>query len=140
MNSGYQPWNADAVSSMCIHTPVPTSSSSCITRSTSAGPITPTIPFRVATENSTARLVNASIGSRLSSQATTTSTRLCPVDSVRPLRSTSEPSPIRSSPAARLEIISSNSSPIANVPAASTLPANRSRRVEDRVSTIFQVP
>ena len=66
MNSEYQPWNAEAASSMWSHTPVPTSSSSCITRSTSAGPTTPTIPFRVATENSTARLVNASIGSTLS--------------------------------------------------------------------------
>ena len=140
VNRPYQPWNAEAASSMCIHTPVPTSSSSCITRSTSAGPITPTIPLRVATENRTARLVNANIGRMFRSQATVTSHRLCPVEAVCPPRSTSAPSPISSDPAARLETASSASRPTENVIAASTLPANRSRRVEDRVSTIFHVP
>ena len=109
-------------------------------RSTTAGPSTPTIPLRVATENSTARLVKASIGSADSSHATATSARECPIEKTVPLRLTSGCAPTSSTPAARLDSVRSASSPSANVATASTLPANTCRRVHDRVSTVFQVP
>ena len=70
----------------------------------------------------------------------TTSARLCPAENVVPPRLTRSPVPTSSTPARRLDAASSTSRPIENVNAASTLPANRSRRVEDLVSTIFQVP
>ena len=38
-------------------TPLPISFSSCVSRATSSGPRTPTIPLRVAIEKSTAMLV-----------------------------------------------------------------------------------
>ena len=109
-------------------------------RSTTAGPSTPTIPLRVATENSTARLVKASIGNADSSHATATSARECPIEKTVPLRLTSGCAPTSSTPAARLDSVRSASSPSANVATASTLPANTCRRVHDRVSMVFQVP
>ena len=109
-------------------------------RSTTAGPSTPTIPLRVATENSTARLTKASMGSRQSNQASATSIRECPVESTVPLRLTSGCAPTSNAPAVRLDSASTASSATANVPTASSLPANRCRRVHERVRTVFHVP
>ena len=69
------------------------------------------IPLRVHTENSTARLVYASIGSRQSAQLTSVSPRVCGTDSSYPPNPTSGCQPTSTRPATRVEIAVSASRP-----------------------------
>ena len=63
-----------------------------------------------------------------------------PPDVSCPLRLTSACGPASEIPATRLAAPSRSDSPIATVPAASSLPANRSSRLHERVRIVFQVP
>ena len=125
---------------MWTQLPEPTNSSSCIASAARPAPITPMIPFRVAIDNSTARLLNASAGSTHNSQLNSTRSNDSPGDSSVPLRLTSDWSPTSSTPASRLAAAVSATRAIENVAAARILPTNTSRRVHDLASTIFQVP
>ena len=125
---------------MWAQTPVPTRPSNWVSSATMAGPMTPAIPLRVATENRIARLVKDSAGSTVSNQLAVRRTRQRPGLSNCPPRPTSGCPPTSSSPAATLDTAVRASRPSEKVIAASTLPANSCSRVHDRVSTVFQVP
>ncbi len=140
LNSPCQAPNADPTSSMCPQIRAPTSSSSCIASAVSPGPITPMIPFRVATEKSTPMLANASAGNTHSSQLASTRPSEPPDENNVPLRLTSGWPPITITPATMLATAVAATSATTNVAAASSLPANTSPKVQERVRTHFQVP
>jgi len=125
---------------MWAHTPVPTRPSSWVSNATTAGPMTPAIPLRVATENRIARLVNASTGRTVRIHPAVTNVTHRPGLSSWPPRPTSVWLPTSTNPATRLETAVTASRPVANVTAARTFPMNTCSRVQDRVSTVFHVP
>ena len=98
------------------------------------------MPLRVTAENRTASATNASSGSRLTPQLTATRSRLRPAGISLPPNPTSDWSPITTSPATTLATAVTATIATATADAASTLPANRSALVRDRVRTVFQVP
>ena len=139
VNSPYIPPKAEPMSNRCTHTPLPMRSMSVVASAITIGPTTPTIPLRLATENSAARLTYASSGSTHSAQLTIVSASERPEASRLPLRSTSPWPPTRIRPATRLDAIARMSMATAKVAAASSLPVNSSPSEHDRVRIVFHV-
>ena len=75
-----------------------------------------------------------------SSQLTIVSASIRPGEVRTPLRLTSACGPTSAIPATRLIVARITISATANVPTASSLPANTSSRVHDRVRIVFHVP